>query len=381
MTGRERLWMAINRNAPDRVPLDLGGSVTSLTRAFAARLCEFLGIEQELKVIVKPLQLVEPPEEILIRLHIDTRYVRPVLPGQEDLEEEYVDEWGIRRRLSSNGFYYDIVEHPLKEGTLKEIERFRWPEPRRKELFYGLREKCETLYRCTNYAIVGDPLSPALFEPAWYLRGMDNFLVDLIQNRRYAERLLDTLLEFQLQFFDEFLSRVGDYIQVIMFGDDLGTQKAPLLSPRLYREIIKPRHKKLFAFIKSRTDAKIFLHSCGAIRPFIPDLVDAGVEILNPLQPLAQGMEHQLIKKEYRDRLCFWGGIDIQAAILGSAEEVVAEVKQRITSLGRGGGYVLAPAHNIQPDVPPENVLVLFDCAMETGRYGDGEAGVLFQGF
>ncbi len=377
MTSRERLWIAVNGGVPDRVPLDLGGSITGLTRAFALRLCKFLGIEQELRVIVKPLQLVEPPEEILVRLNIDTRYVRPVLPDQESLEEEYVDEWGIRRRLSSNGFYYDIVEHPLKEGTLKEIERFQWPEPRKKELFYGLRERCEILYRYTDYAIVGDPLSPALFEPAWYLRGMDNFLVDLIQNRIYAERLLDTLLEFQLQFFDEFLSQVGDYIQVIMLGDDLGTQKAPLLSPRLYREVIKPRHKRLFSFIKSRTSAKVFLHSCGAIRPFIPDLIDAGVEILNPLQPLAQGMEHQLIKKEYGNRLCFWGGIDIQKAILGSVEEVVAEVRQRVNLLGKGGGYVLAPAHNIQPDVPPENVLALFDCAIEMGRYGDGEADVL----
>lgn len=378
MTSRERLWIAVNRGIPDRVPLDLGGSVTGLTRAFASRLCEFLEIEQELKVIVKPLQLVEPPEEILVRLNIDTRYVRPVLPDQEGLEEEYVDEWGIRRRLSSNGFYYDIVEHPLKEGTLKEIERFQWPEPRKKELFCGLRERCETLYRCTDYAIVGDPLSPALFEPAWYLRGMDNFLVDLIQNRNYAERLLDTLLEFQLQFFDEFLSQVGDYIQVIMLGDDLGTQKAPLLSPKLYREVIKPRHKKLFSFIKSRTSAKVFLHSCGAIRPFIPDLIDAGVEILNPLQPLAQGMEHRIIKKEYGDKLCFWGGIDIQKAILGSVEEVVAEVGQRIGFLGRGGGYILAPAHNIQPDVPPENILALFDCAVEMGRYRGGRADVLF---
>jgi uroporphyrinogen decarboxylase len=136
---------------------------------------------------------------------------------------------------------------------------------------------------------------------------MDNFLVDLVQNRTYAERLLDTLLEFQLQFFGKFLSQVGDFIQVIMLGDDLGTQRAPLIAPELYREIIKPRHRKLFAFIKSHTDAKIFLHSCGAIRPLIPDFIDAGVEILHPLQPLAWGMEHEQIKTQYGDRLSFWG--------------------------------------------------------------------------
>lgn len=367
MTSRQRVQVAIDRKTPDRVPLDLGGSITGLTRIAAGRLCQFLGIEEKPKVIVKPLQLVEPPEEILERLHIDTRYIRPLLPSQEGLEEEYVDEWGVRRKLSSNGFYYDIVDYPLKEGTLQEIERFPWPNPRQRDIFQGLEVKARYLYFCKDYAVVGDPLSPALFEPAWYLRGMENFLTDLVQNRIYAERLLDTLLEFQLQFFDEFLSRVGDYIQVIMLGDDLGTQRAPLLSPRLYQEVIKPRHKRLFAFIKSRTNAKIFLHSCGSIKLFIPDLIDAGVDILHPLQPLARDMDHSELKREYGDKLCFWGGVDIQGALCGSLNDVTLEVKRRMTILGQGGGYVLAPAHNIQPDVPPENVVRMFDHAVEVG--------------
>lgn len=369
MTSRQRLQLAINRSAPDRVPLDLGGSITGLTRASAEQLCQFLGIKEELKIIVKPLQLVELPEELLERLHIDTRYIRPIFLNQDGLETEYVDEWGIKRRLSSNGLYYDIIEHPLREGTLEEIDRFQWPEPRRREVFQGLEERAKYLYFHTDYAIVGDPLSPALFEPAWYLRGMENFLVDLVQNRRYAEKLLDTLLEFQLQFFGEFLSRVGGYIQVIMLGDDLGTQRAPLFSPELYREIIKPRHRKLFEFIKSRSKAKIFLHSCGAIRPFIPDLIDAGVEILNPLQPLAWGMEHSELKREYGGRLCFWGGVDTQGALRGSLQEVTVEVERRVNALGRGGGYVLAPAHNVQPDVPSENIVEMFDHAIKVGRY------------
>lgn len=369
MTSRERLLLAINREIPDRVPLDLGSSITGLTRVSAQRLCQFLGVNQELRVIVKPLQLVEPPEEVLQRLYVDTRYVRPSFPNQNGLEEEYVDGWGIRRKLSADGLYYDIVEHPLREGTLKEIERFHWPEPREKVLFQGLREKAENLYYHTNYAVVGDPLSPALFELAWYLRGMENFLVDLIQNRKYAERLLDVLLEFQIQFFDEFLSQAGNYIQVIMLGDDLGTQRAPLFSPELYREVIKPRHKRLFGFIKSRTNAKIFLHSCGAIRPFVSDLIDAGVDILNPLQPLAWGMEHLELKREYGDKLCFWGGVDIQVALRGSLEEVMAEVRRSIDTLGEGGGYVLAPTHNIQPDVPSINVVTMFDYAVEIGNY------------
>jgi len=368
MTSRERLQLAIEKGIPDRVPCDLGSSITGITRAAFVSLCNYLSLKEDLHVIVKPLQSVEIPERILKSLGIDTRYIRPYFKIDNGLEEEYEDEWGILRRLSSNGYYYDIVNYPLKEGTVRELERFDWPDPLKNEIYKGLREQAKRLYCETEYAIIGDPLVPALFEPAWYLRGMENFLIDLIDNKKFAECLLDTLLEYQIQFFKRFLEEIGDYIQVIMFGDDLGTQNSPLLSPKLFREMIKPRYRKLFSFIKQCTKARIFLHSCGAVEPLIPDLIEAGIDILHPVQPAARGMNHQILKTRYGEILCFWGGIDIQKALIGSISDIKKEVNTRIRILGQGGGYVLAPAHNIQPDTPPENIIELYRCSKEEGN-------------
>jgi len=369
MTSRERVQCAIEKSVPDRVPCDLGSSITGITRVALRGLLRHLDFKEEFHVIVKPLQLAEIPEEVLALLGIDTRYIRPCFPKDNDLEAEYEDEWGVRRRLSSNGYYYDMVDHPLKEGTVRELERFDWPDPLKDEYYRGLREQAKRMYHETDYALVGDPLVPALFEPAWYLRGMEKFLIDLVDNKTFAGRLLDILLEYQMQFFRRFLEEIGDYIQVIMFGDDFGTQNSPLLSPVLFREIIKPRYKRLYSTIKQYTRAKIFLHSCGAVEPLIPDLIDAGVEILHPVQPAARGMDHQLLKSRYGEKLCFWGGVDIQKALISSVSDIREEVNTRIRALGRGGGYVLAPAHNIQPDTPPENIVALYRFSKEEGEY------------
>lgn len=360
MTSRERVQSVIEKGIPDRVPCDLGSSITGITRAAFVNLCDYLALKEDVHVIVKPLQLVEIPENILKLLGIDTRYVRPYFKSENDLEEEYEDEWGILRKLSSNRYYYDIVDHPLKEGTVRELERCDWPDPLNNDIYRGLREQAKKLYYETEYAIIGDPLVPALFEPAWYLRGMENFLIDLMDNKKFAGRLLDTLLEYQIHFFKRFLEEIGDYIQVMMLGDDLGTQNSLMLSPKLFREMIKPRYLKLFSFIKQCTKAKLFLHSCGAIEPLIPDLIEAGIDILHPVQPAARGMDHQILKTRYGEILCFWGGVDIQKALIGTIRDVQKEVNTRIRILGSGGGYVLAPAHNIQPDTPPENIIELY---------------------
>ena len=371
MTSRELVCQAIHREPTPALPVDLGGSITGITREACRKLCAHLGRTQALEVICKPLQLVEPPAFILEALGIDTRYLRPSLSIDNELEEEYTDDWGVTRRLSSNRYYYDIVDCPLKEGRLREIERFAWPEPANKALFAGLRGRAEALSR-SGYALVADPLAPAVFEPAWYLRGMENLLIDFIDNRRYALRLLETLLEFQLQFFDAFLSEVGDFIQVVMFGDDLGTQNAPMMSPQLYREVIKPFHSRLFGFVKTRTRAKLFLHSCGSIEPLIEDLIDTGIDILHPLQPRALNMDHALLKERYGDRLCFWGGVDIQQTLIGPLDGIAREVELRARTLGKDGGYVLSPAHNLQPDTPPENIIELYGSAK---AYSPRQAG------
>lgn len=373
VSPRERLNLALSHEESDRVPIDLGSSITGMTLGAYERLRKYLNIQQKAEIAVKPLQTVKIPEEILEVFEIDTRYLNPrpreCATIKETSDERYVDEWGIERELSANGYYYDMVDHPFKKGTIKEIENYDWPDPNDPHLFAGSKKEAKDLYENSSYAIIGDPLTPALFEPAWYLRGFDKFLTDLIANRDFAEALLDRLLDYQKAFFNNFLNEVGDFIQVLMLGDDLGTQSGLLISPSIYREIVKPRHAELFAFIKERTKAKLFLHCCGSIAPLIEDLLDVGVDILHPVQPLAADMDSESLKKRFGHRLCFWGGIDIQKALPGTIKEVRSEVKRRIAAFAPEGGYVLAPAHNIQPDVPPENICELYKVGKEVGKY------------
>lgn len=373
MTPRERISLALNHEEPDRVPIDLGSSITGITLAAYGRLAKYLGIQKEVEIAVKPLQTVRIPEEVLEVFEIDTRYLNPrsreCTAIKEVSDGRYVDEWGVERKLSVNGYYYDIVDCPFKKGTIEEIKSYDWPDPNDPHLFKGLKKEAEDLYKNSSYAIIGDPLTPALFEPAWYLRGFDKFLIDLLANRDFAEALLDSLLDYQLAFFNNFLNEVGGFIQVLMLGDDLGTQSGLLISPSVYREIIKPRHTELFTFIKKKTKAKVFLHCCGSIAPLIDDLLDAGVDILHPAQPLAANMDSESLKKRFGHRVCFWGGIDIQKALPGTIKEVRKEVRRRIAAFAPGGGYVLAPGHNIQPDVPPENICELYKTGKEIGGY------------
>ena len=194
--------------------------------------------------------------------------------------------------------------------------------------------------------------------------------MDMIANPKLTTAIMDKMLEFYISFWGEMLPIVGPYVQVIKLGDDLGMQSGPLISPDLFRSMIKPRERELIAFIKKRTDAKIFFHSCGSIYEFIPDLIEIGVDVLNPIQVSAKDMDTKRLKQEFGDRLAFWGAVDTQQVLpFGSPEDVVAEVKKRIGDLAPGGGYILSSVHNIQAKVPPENIETMFDAALRYGEY------------
>jgi uroporphyrinogen decarboxylase len=197
--------------------------------------------------------------------------------------------------------------------------------------------------------------------------------VDLLGNQAFAEALMDRGLEVQLQIGGKLLAAAGNFVDIIHISDDLGTQKAPLISPELYRKLIKPRQRKLFDFIKGRTDARILLHSDGCVYPFIPDFIEIGVDILNPVQVTAEDMDPKRLKREFGDQLCFWGAIDTQHTLpFGTPQDVRDEVRRRIEELGDKGGYVLTSVHNIQNEVPPQNICEMFDAALEYGGYGEG---------
>jgi uroporphyrinogen decarboxylase len=374
MNSRERLRKAINHQEPDRVPLDLGGIVSGITRIAYRNLKNELNfpVPSNEYVIDRIQQLVKPDEQILDWFQIDTRYayqeVPPEIWSKDSPDSIWVDEWGIKRRFT--GLYFDMIGHPLSRvESLLDLEKLSWPDPHQDQASYNLlQSQVEKLHQSEKAVIVN--IIGSCFEFGWYLRGFEKIMMDLVLNPNLACAILDIMLEFQIGQFEELLSRTGNLIDVILCGDDLATQNSPFVSLDLYRRYIKPRQKKLYDFIKTKTNAPIFYHSCGAVSSFIPELIEIGVQILNPVQVKAQGMDLHKLKKEFGKQIVFWGGIDTQYVLpFGKPSEVRDEVRRRIDELAPGGGYILAAVHNIQADVPPQNIIAMFEEAIHYGRY------------
>jgi len=318
---------------------------------------------------------VDPDEEVMQRLHIDTRYIRLGKPRNWKKEElpdnSNYDEWGIKWHKPATSLYWDPVEAPLRNAeSPKDVELLKTcPDPLDPGRTEGLNQKAKELSK-TGYAIVADLPVLGVFDTSWMLRGMQDLFMDMLTNKSLAHAIMDKVTDHHIKLFGSLAETVGEYIDVIMLCDDLGSQNNMLISPELYREFIKPREKKVFDTIKSKTKAKIFFHSCGAVSEIIKDLIEIGVDILNPIQPLARGMDPEALKKKYGKDICFWGAVDTQQVLaFGSEKDVEEEVIKRIRQLSDGGGYVLAPSHNIQPGVSAENVCALYDSGYKHGNY------------
>lgn len=374
MTHRERVLLAANREEADRVPLDLGGThASSITVAAYNRLKTHLGMAGPTPYLSWRSRVALPHEEVLQRFDIDTRIVVPHVaeepPGTGDGSDTYVDEWGVERKKLPDGHYY-VSRPAFPEGsTVADLERHRWPDPDDPARYSGLRDEARRLREKTDYALLMY-LPARVVSLGQFLRGFDVWMMDLYANQPFAEALLERGVEIQLQMIKHILEEAGEYVDIVNVADDLGMQTGPLFSADLYRRMIKPWQQKLYGFIRTRTAAKLLLHTCGSVYELIPDLIDLGVEILNPVQVSAEGMDPSRLKEQFGKELCFWGGIDTHRVLpFGSTDEVRAEVKRRVSELGSGGGYVLGAVHNIQPEVPPENVCAMFDAALEFGRY------------
>ncbi len=377
MTSRERLRRTLEHEAVDRPPVDLGSTPnTTISRIAYARLRRFLGLpEESVDVVDQGFQTVRVGEDVLNRLKIDTRPVFPDDPARNHVEwvgeGVFVDEWGIEfreaRDQEGNVLYYGITRHPLSDiDSIDEIESYRWPDSCNTDAYQGLKDKAKALRENTDFGLVGHPGDTSIFEVCWYLRGMEGFFGDMLINKPLAEALLEKVLEVQCNRFERYLEEVGDSLDVVAVGDDLGTQSSLLISPQLYREMIKPYHDRYFQFIKSRTPAKLKLHSCGAIMPLLDDFIEIGVDIINPVQVSAIGMDPAELKERFGDQLVFWGGIDTQQTLSrGNTEDVRREVEARIEQLGSDGGYVVSAVHNIQADVPPKNIVAMFETATD----------------
>ncbi|HHF09136.1 MAG TPA: hypothetical protein ENL28_00815 [Candidatus Atribacteria bacterium] len=363
----------MEHRVPDRIPLDLGSTnCTTMTRVAYENLKSYLGIESETHFMMENFQIVFIDEAILEYLQIDTRGIHPQPVSQKTVIDErtYKNEFGIVYRMPEDGFYYDMVEHPLAGKNIEELEDYPWPDPAKSMKLEGLREKAQKMHEEGKYLLVGDMIDTGIFEPCWYLRGFENFLVDLLINRDFALKLMEGMYDYQLRRYSLFLKEVGEFLDVVFVGDDLATAENVIMSPETYRELVKPFHKEYFRNLKKLAPrAKLLYHSCGSIVQFIPDLVEIGVDILNPVQVSAQGMDPVLLKEKFGKELSFWGAIDTTFVLpRGTVEEVRREVRTRIDQLGPEG-YVLTSVHDIQPDVPPESVVAMFEEARTYGCF------------
>ncbi len=382
MTPRERVTRALNHQVPDRVPIDLGGFQTGIHCGAYVPLLAHLGIADEPAILDPVQQLAKPCETLLERFHVDTRYICAHGPDGFDgrivanrrdgrLWYDLTDEFGVVWSMPDDRpLYMDISHNPLAEATVETLADYLWPDGGDPTRFTGVREQALTLRRETPYAI-STGIGGVVYETCWYMRGLERWFMDMIENPAFCEALLDRMLAFWLDYYTAFLGEIGDLIDVVMIGDDLAGQTGPLFAPDFYRRVVKPRQKRLVRHIRSLTSAKIWYHTCGAVASLIPELIDNGIDILNPIQVSAADMDPRRLKAEFGDRLTFWGGaIDTQHVLpTASPEEVWRHVQRNVEAFKPGGGYVFNNVHNIQAGIPPENIVALFDAAYEHGFY------------
>jgi uroporphyrinogen decarboxylase len=369
MTSRQRVLSAVDLREPDRVPIDVGGSsFSTVIGAAYERLKAHLGVEGETRYMKVKSRSAILDERVARRLHTDTR---PLLIGSPDGWQDvyfedgsFRNEFGIIWHKAGDG-HYAPTGNPLREATLTDLDHFSWPDPRNPGRTRGLREQARQLHEETDYAVVLS-LPVGFVHLSQYLRGYEQWLMDIILHPEFLDALMDRALEWWLELAGAVLDEVGPFVDVVAFGDDVAFQDRPMVDLDRYRRLFKPRHRRMVDLIKRKSEARVLYHCCGAVRSLVPDFIDIGVDALNPVQVSSAGMDTAGLKAEFGDRICFWGGIDTHQVLpFGSPADVRAEVERRIEDLAPGGGFVLAPVHNIQEDVPPENILAMADAAVE----------------
>ena len=380
MTPRERIAAALAHREPDRVPIDLGGTlVTSIVRAAYLPLRAHLGLPaEEVAIFEQTQQLPYLSEDILERFAVDTRVIAlpPELAPQPKLVDEgaywaWTDAWGAKLRMPKvGGLYYDWVSHPIADLTVEAVDAFPWPEFESAANLAAIRDQAIALRRDTDRALVGTAnIGGGIFEQACRMVGMEAFMMSMVADRKAAERLLDGITDFYIEVAERYLAEVGEFLDVYQYGDDVATQETWMISPDSYVSLVKPRQRRLFDAIRSKTAAKLMYHGCGAVFDLVPHLIEIGVDVLNPVQVSARGMDSTRLKATYGKDIVFWGGgVDTQHVLpFGSPDDVATEVTRRIADFSPGGGFVFAAVHNIQAFVPSENIVTAFDTAR---RYG-----------
>ncbi len=387
LTSRERVLRTLDHKEPDRVPIDIGGTqITGIHLNAYRSLRPALSLapkEPEIHEVIQQVAVVD--DEVANRLHVDVRSAGAIsaTPPLTD-DGDYVcfhDEFGIGWRMPrSDGRYFDMFDHPLCDATsTDDVAAFAWPDPDTWDAddpvggdLDALRQRMLDIRDVQGRAVVLEsPLITGPFEMFLWLRGFEKAFLDLAVHKELAEKIMRTVVEIKICYWTRILGAVGDLVDIVVETDDLGGQQRMLISPDTYRKLIKPWHRMLFDCIHDRSGARVLLHSCGSIRPVIGDLIDAGVDILNPIQVSAANMIPKDLKQEFGKDVVFWGGgIDTQQVLNTASTQVVRDhVRQRVNELMTDGGFVFAAIHNIQDDVPPENIIAMAESVWEYGRY------------
>jgi uroporphyrinogen decarboxylase len=347
------------------------------------KLRKHLGLEpREAPILDLYQQTVVMHEDLLQMLHVDTRGILPSAPRTWDLclfekdgYECFVNEWGVTwRKPKESGYYYDPIEHPLAgQIDRNRIDRHPWPDPTDPTRFKGMKEQADRFNESLQPALVVEGAGGELFDTLFWVRGPEDTYIDFIADPDQACYLMDKLGDYQLQYWERVINELDEPMLILRFGDDLGDQRGTRISPEMYRKYIKPRHKRLIAAIKETGNIPVYclLHSCGSVYDIIPDFIEVGFDILNPVQVSAANMDSARLKKEFGKDIAFWGGgVDTQSVLpYGTPQQVKDEVKMRIDHFAPGGGFVFNPVHNIQFDVPPENVVAMWEAWRDYGRY------------
>jgi uroporphyrinogen decarboxylase len=401
VTGRERVLTALGHTEADRVPIDLGGTESSGIHAEAyAALCGHIGLKETPRVFDVYQQVALVGDAVRDRFAIDTAPLvfepeswradtagsgLPVLVPDRWRPETLGDGARVMRddqgrvtaRMPAGGLYFDEAFHPLADATSTADIAAGRPhfEAMDKPAFLdegwdAMSARARRLHTETSLCIVGN-LCVHILAAGQSLRGFENFMMDLAADRPLAFAVMEGLLEAYAPRIDTYAEKIAPWVDVILVNDDLGGQTGPLLSPQLYRETVKKFHARLFAYVKERTGKPLLMHSCGSVHALLSDLIEIGVDAINPVQVSAADMDPARLKKEFGEEVSFWGGGCDTQNVLGSATpaQVRDEVKRRIEALAPGGGFVFTQVHNIQPNVPPENIAAMLEAAAEFGAY------------
>ena len=369
MTSRERVLTALHHKTPDRVPIDFGGTEnSSIIKEGYDKLIQHIGFEQnKIEFLDMMMRSVKVAEEIQEYFETDFRGVFPsrTLPIKWVNDYTYIDQWGIKWTKKENIFYYEQVNYPLAgDINIKDILNYNWPNPDEIAINEDLNKMAKKMREETDKALVLSLPAP-IIHTTQYLRGFEDWYMDCAGNVQLLETLFDKVLEINMAIAEKILKQAAKHVDIIKMADDIGMQTGLQVSPDFFRKIIKPRFKKYTDLIrKFAPDTIIHIHSCGSIEAILKDFIEIGINVINPVQVSAKNMDPKTLKSRYGNDLSFWGAIDTQSVLNRMDEaEVKKEVEKTIDILGENGGYILSAVHNIQPDVPPENIVAMFEYA------------------